>query len=361
MPFQRPTLKEIDERIRNDIASAVRIPGTQRAAALLRRSVVAVKSRVYAGACHLLYGFLDWLSRQRFVHLMEDEFLDAEGSSLGMNRKGAACARGKIRVAGADGEVILKGRECVHDDGMSYRTTAAAIVADGFATVSITAETAGVAGNLPAGTVLRVLGGDDSEDVEGVVTEDGLYDGCEIESDDLYRERILERKRQPPHGGAWFDYVMWAKEVKGVTRAWCLPMWMGEGTVGVMFLRDNDDDPFPNEEQCRAVWEHIEPLRPVTASEIHVISPERMEIDVSVKLSPDTDDIRAAVMDELADFLYRDGEPDGHLHVSRLSESISIATGEHHHGLIYPVNDIHVPKNAVPVLGRVVFIDNLEG
>ena len=42
------------------------------------------------------------------------------------------------------------------------------------------------------------------------------------------------------------DYVAWATEVPGVTRAWCSPNGMGAGTVVVRFVRDDDDDPIPD-------------------------------------------------------------------------------------------------------------------
>lgn len=359
MPFQRPTLQQLDERIRKDITGAVRMVGTSRAASLMRRSVVSIKSRVYAGACHLLYGFLAWLADQRFVHKMEDEFLDAEGTMYGMERKGEDIARGKIQVTGNEGAKVLLERIYQHDSGVQYKVTATNPVIDGFAIVTLEATTPGEAGNLLPGEIVRPVQPIADIHDEAVVLDPGLRGGVAVESDDYYRGRILERKRQPPHGGAWFDYVAWAKEVPGVTRAWCLPMWMGAGTTGVMFMRDNDPDPFPTEEQCKEVFDHIETKRQTTA-EVFVFAPVRQDVDITTKLSPDTDETRQAVADELNDFIYRDGEPGVMLRVSRISEAISTAVGEHHHDLIEPMNDIHVAKNALPYMGKIIYVDNPE-
>lgn len=71
------------------------------------------------------------------------------------------------------------------------------------------------------------------------------------------------------------DYVRWAREVPGVTRAWVLPMHMGIGTVGVCFVCDAQEDPFPSEEMVQRVQEHIEPLRPATVKELAVFAPSR--------------------------------------------------------------------------------------
>jgi len=45
--------------------------------------------------------------------------------------------------------------------------------------------------------------------------------------------RYIDLYRQPPQGGDLFDYIEWALEVPGVTRAWCNPLGMGTGTVVV--------------------------------------------------------------------------------------------------------------------------------
>lgn len=357
MPFDRPSLTTIDDRIRNDIAGRMRIGNKAKTASLFRRSVVGVLSRAYAGACHLLYGFLAWLAKQRFVHSMEGEFLDAEGLTYDMARKPADYAEGQAAIAGNDGAILPVGTIVRRDDGAEYQVTATTPVTDGTATVTIRALAAGTDGNAAAGMALRLVTPAAGLQTVLTVDEDGLRGGVDIEDDASYRERILDRKREPPHGGNAHDYVQWALQVPGVTRAWCLPLWMGLGTVGVMFARDGDADSIPTEEQCREVAAHIEPLRPVTA-EVYVFPPVSKPIDVTVRISPDTADNRENVKLELADFVIREGGPGVTLRVSRISEAISAAVGEHHHYLVSPGNDIPVAENELPVLGQVVFVDN---
>jgi uncharacterized phage protein gp47/JayE len=82
--------------------------------------------------------------------------------------------------------------------------------------------------------------------VQSVVVVDAnkLVNGSDIESIPDLRARLLERIQNPPSGGAAEDYVAWALEVPGVTRAWVYPKEMGAGTVTVRFVRDNDPRSF---------------------------------------------------------------------------------------------------------------------
>jgi len=77
MPFARPTLQEIVDRIVSDIQS--RITG---ATTLLRRSILRVLARVYAGAVHLVYGFLEFMKDQIFVQSADAEYLEKQTEAL---------------------------------------------------------------------------------------------------------------------------------------------------------------------------------------------------------------------------------------------------------------------------------------
>lgn len=365
MPFKRPTFSEIDKRIFLDIASRLSGP-VSRAKQLLRstvlrqaKTVVGVLSRAYAGACHLLYGFLDYLAKQRFVHSMDDEFLDAEGQALGLPRKVYEYSQGIVEIHGEDGGAAPIGTIYRHENGLQYAVVTTEPVEDGIAELTVETEARGKMAESPAGTMLHLAEKISGIEETAVVVGDGLTAGVYIEPDDEYRQRILDRKREPPHGGAKHDYEQWAKQVPGVTRAWCLPMWMGPGTVGVMFVRDHDADLIPTEAQCAAVQAYIDYRRPVTA-EVFIFPPVRYPVDATVKLDPNDALTRTAVQAEYDDFILREGKPEGIIHVSRLSEAISAAAGEHHHYLIEPVNDIVIPKNAVPVPGRLTFIGDIE-
>lgn len=363
MPYYRPTLTEIDQRILADFSSRIRKSGNAaQSAPLFRRSILGVLAHASAGAHHMQYANIEWLASQRFVHLMEDEFLDAEGLQFGIPRKGADYARGKALATGQNGATIAAGTLYQHTtNGQQYTVQSGVTITDGVATIQVKAVKMGAASNLLAGEIIGPVNSLEGVMPDAVVQVDGIHSGTDVESDDYYRERIWTRKKQPPQGGAKHDYVAWALEVPGVTRAWCIPHWVGIGTVGVMFTRDNDPDILPNDEQCQTVWAHIEPKRPITANEIFVFPPTPHEVDVSAKLYPNDEATQNAVTAELAEFLYREGKTNDDtetvLYFSRLSEAISTAASEHHHKLIYPMNDTVIAKHEIPVLGRLNFED----
>lgn len=69
MSFERPTLKEIIERLDGDTQSRLSVPQ-------MRRSNARVFDRVLAGAAHSLYGYIEYLNRQQFFDTAESDYLD---------------------------------------------------------------------------------------------------------------------------------------------------------------------------------------------------------------------------------------------------------------------------------------------
>ena len=253
MAWDRPTLTSLHERIARDFSGRL-LDG----ATLLRRSVLAVLAKVWAGACHTLHSVLAWLYLQVFVDTAEGEYMERWAGVWSLSRLPAAAAAGDVVFTGQDGAVIPAGTLLQHQaSGLQYALEDRAVIADGSALVRVIAVETGAAGNLDAGEQLQLLSPIAGVESVAVVQTGGLTGGADAESDDALRARVLERLRQPPRGGSMADYVRWAREVPGVTRAWCYPMHMGIGTVGVCFVCDAQEDPFPSEEMVQRVHEHI--------------------------------------------------------------------------------------------------------
>lgn len=182
---------------------------------------------------------------------------------------------------------------------------------------------------------------------------DTLTGGFDTEELETWRARVIERYYWTPQGGADGDYVVWAKEVSGITRAWTYRHWMGTGTVGVMIASSDLINPIPEESTETAARQHIEPLAPVAGSDLYVFRPVAHKVDFHIRVTPDTPEIRAAITAELRSFLLRDGYPQGELKVSRISEAISGANGEYSHQLLAPADNISIAKNELAVLGTI--------
>ena len=361
MPFTRNSLSEIVDRIVSDFQT--RITG---ATSLLRRSTLSVIARVNAGIFHLLYEYLDYQARQLFVATADEAGLEAIASEYGITRKAAIAATGSGSVTGTNGVIIPAGTELQSTDEQVYTTDDEETIATGTATLDFTASVAGEDGNDDAGITLTFVSPIAGVSTSVTVDADGIGDGADEETDEDLRERVLTRKRQPPHGGAYFDYEVWAKEVSGVTRAWATPLYQGIGTVGVAFVRDDDDDIIPSASEIATVRayivEHEDPATgktvgcPVTAEPgLYMITLSKLEVNFNIDISPNTSAVQAAITANLEDLILRDGGPEETLYISRISEAISLASDEARHRLDAPVADVTANATQVHVLGAVTF------
>jgi uncharacterized phage protein gp47/JayE len=125
--------------------------------------------------------------------------------------------------------------------------------------------------------------------INGVAVIDGFADGVNADDEDTIRANVLDALRQPPMGGDANDYVQWAKQFPGVTRAWCSPQEMGIGTVTVRFMMDSlrlSPNPlangFPLPSDVTAVQAWIDARRPVTAMDCFVVAPLPDPIDFTL-------------------------------------------------------------------------------
>jgi len=146
---------------------------------------------------------------------------------------------------------------------------------------------------------------------------------------------------------------VWAKEVAGITRAWTYRHWSGRGTVGIMVANSDLINPIPDAATVAAVKAYIEPLAPVAGADIYVFAPTQHTVNFQIRLNPDTATVRYAVETELRSMMLRDGGPENVLKPSRISEAISIATGEYSHTLVSPAADITIGKGEVGVVGTI--------
>lgn len=363
MPFTRNSLQEIIDRIVTDFQT--RITG---ATSLLRRSTLGVIARINAGAFHLVYEYLDYQARQLFLTTADEAGLEAISSEYGIARNAAGKAVGSGEVTGTNGKVIPAGTELQSTDGEVYTTDAEKTIATGTATLDFTASVGGEAGNDDAGITLSFVSPITGVSTSLTVDSDGISGGADEETDDDLRERVLIRKRQPPHGGAGFDYEAWALEVSGVTRAWLTPLYQGIGTVGLAFVRDDDDSIIPNATQRDAVksyiTSHIDPGTgktvgaPVTALPgLFIIELSQLAVDFNIDIEPNTVVVQTAIENNLTDLIESEGGPGETLYLSRISEVISLATAETRHKLNSPAADVTASTNQVHVLGTITFGD----
>ncbi|WP_374342558.1 baseplate J/gp47 family protein [Azonexus sp.] len=352
MPFERPDLPTLIERATADIES--RLPGAD---ARVRRSNLGVLARVHSGAVHGLYGFLEWIAQQILPDTAEAEILERHANIwLPNGRLSASYASGSVSVPATAGTVFPVGTVFTRADGARYSSAAEAIAAGGAALVTVTAEEPGQAGNCAAGVALLLDSPIAGANASGTVAFGGISGGADIESDSALRTRLLARIKQPPHGGAAHDYVAWALEVPGVTRAWVYPEEQGPGTVTVRFVRDLDADMIPSADEVAAVQAYIDALRPVTARPL-VVAPIATPLDFEIQgIVPATAAVRAAVEAELRDLLSREAVPGGTILLSHIRAAISAAAGETDYVLVAPAANVTHVTGEMAVMGTVTWL-----
>jgi uncharacterized phage protein gp47/JayE len=350
MALQRPTLTEVIDRVLADLSS--RMVGVD--GAVLRRSVLGALGRTLAGASHELHGRLDFISRQVIIDTAEAEYLERWASVWGIRRKAAEYAIGTVTFTGTNAAFIPAGTVLQRQDGVRFETTAVGTIAAGSATVAVEAQEAGASGNTSAGVAMTLLQPIAGVQSAATVAGDGLQNGSDTEDDDGLRARLLSRIQAPPQGGSSSDYVAWALEVAGVTRAWVYAQEMGAGTVTVRFVRDDDPSIIPGAAEVEAVQAYIDERRPVTA-EVFVVAPIGTALDMTIAISPDATEVRESIEAELRDLLTREAEPGGTILVSHLREAISIASGEYDHDLITPAANVVYSTGQIPVLGTITW------
>ena len=214
---------------------------------------------------------------------------------------------------------------------------------------------AGAAGDLDAGTELRFVCPVPGVSDTLTVSKAGITGGTDIEPIERLREREITAWRRVPAGGHADDYVDWAMEVPGVTRAWARRRWLGPGTVGLFFVRDDDLDPVTDAAAVATVQAHVETRRPLGA-EVYVMAPVPLVMHYVVHLVPDTGAIRVGVADALRDFTLRVTWPVGTLVPTKAEAAISGVTGNEDYVLFEPAANVETEGNELVMFGGVEFV-----
>ena len=350
MPFNRPSLRQLIDSGAGEIES--RLPGVL---ARVRRSLVGVINRVVAGGLVALYKYAEFLVRQMWPDLAEDDYLDWHGARWKIPRRAAAAATGTVLFTGIDGSAIPQGSVLRRADGQEYATTAAGVIAGEQALVAVEAITPGQASSASVNTALRL-----SSPIDGVTGLAKAYTeldgGADAEEDEPYRSRILRRIRQPPHGGRRLDYEAWALSIAGVTRVWVYPGEQGAGSVVVRFMRDDDaGNGIPSAGEVADVQTYLNIVRPVTAA-VFAVAPVAAPLAFTIHVEPDTPAIRQAVTAELTDLIRREAEPGGTLLLSHVREAVSIAVGEADNIITAPAANVVAAAGDITTMGVITWV-----
>ena len=354
MPYPSPTLSQLVNQGEQQFLS--RFPDVK------RHSVVSVLNRINAALSASEHQHLDWLARQIIPTTADEDYLLEYCAYKGIYRKLANAAQGVIRIEVVSATEITEGT--LWRDGRSDLTFAAVQttqVQAGFAEIAVQCTENGSQGNLNAQTQLALTNA-----ILGVKPNANVLKmsgGTEMESLSALLSRLIQRVQHPPAGGAPHDYVRWALEVNGVTRAWCFPRYYGGGTTGVAIVLDNQADILPTTQDCERVKAYISGHKNTVTglwegmpagNELFVFAPKVKRLDLTIRLVPATESLKSAVKSTLVS-LFQTLAPGGLLYLSHLRATVSNVIGETDNSILSLQSDIQLERDQILVLGNITW------
>ena len=302
MAYNPPSLSESIAQIEGDIASELGLESHLPLVCSERAIAFAL-----GASKRDLHDHLSWLSKQIVPNSeSDDETIVKKAAYEGVSRKLAQKAKGQVSLSVVGEAVLEPDTALTSKSGMRYFVTDSGTHENGTMIATLNAEKAGAAGNLkPNDTMTFVSPPPGFSSLATVVRMEG---GVDIESISELLKRLYFRKQNPPMGGALHDYIAWATEVPGVTRAWSYDAWHGGSTVGLTFVCDNEKKIIPSDtkiaEVLAYIYKHKDPSsgefvgRPAGIETI-LFKLRLKEVQFSISLTPDTEETRKAIFTQL--------------------------------------------------------------
>lgn len=377
MPWPVPPAREIFERMAAILEQDLQSlrpdvdPAAISRAVRSNHGMLSLINRPVALEARELHDHIAWAARQFFIDTAEDEFIEQHAADWQISRRPAAKAVGAALITGDAGANLPAQLELAAPDGQRFITRSAVVISDeGMAETAIEAVVPGISGNLTADTQLVTI--DTWPQISSItIAAPGMTGGAEAESLEDLRAAVLRRIRQPPHGGAAFDYEIWLRAKFPVHAVAVLPDWVGRGSVGVaVAMQDGNAGRSPTEAEAAAMLDYLgrpgssSGVCPVTAY-VAVVPAQPRIIDIAVQIKPDTAAVRQAIRDAFAAFIATIGDDNdvfnpspigAKLELSRLSEALSAAEGEYAHKIIAPAEDIALGRTEYAAAGEVEFV-----
>jgi uncharacterized phage protein gp47/JayE len=347
------------------------VPALEGIDARTANSVAAANTRIIGLTAYDLYLYQGYIAQQVMPDTATD-WLYRHASIWGVPQLQPTAATGNGVATGAAGTSIPQGTMATGPTGNLYITKATVAIPAGGTTVSVPLSSVlgGTAGNLPAGTTLRLVSPIEGLTAQTIVLDsNGAANGTNLESTSSWQSRILIRIRTGGQGGAATDYVQWA-QAAGAGYVNVVPGWVGAGSVGVIIAAPGGAA--ASTQLVAAVQSYIGTygqaagVRPVTARVI-VLAATLVPVNVNVQLIPDTSANRAAVTQALGLFFAQFANTAQLLqqqrlgtapivYYSRLNSAIMSVTGEFACELSAPAADITDLTTAqLPVLGTITW------
>ncbi|HAX5206071.1 TPA: baseplate J/gp47 family protein [Escherichia coli] len=360
MPYQPVPLAQLITQTQQDISQ--HLPGSQSGQ---ENSVLNALAYAQAGLSAQEHEHLAWISRQIIPSESDEDELLKHCSFWGVVRKPASAAEGRVQLTLTTEASVISGVQLQRSDGVVYRVTASQTAQAGTLDVTVEATEAGIDGNAPAGTQLSFITPQAGIQQTAVVTENGLTGGADVESVQELLSRLIFRVQNPPSGGTKYDFERWAREVSGVTRAWCKPEWPQAGSVGLTFVMDNNPDIFPGEGDIARMTEYIsshddpatgQPVGQPLGPTVTVFKLTDHPVDFQIRISPKTPENQTLVREALTDLFYNEASPGSMILVSAFWRAVAGVQALDDFELRSPLTSVMAEDTELLTVGEITWL-----
>lgn len=304
-------------------------------ASVLRKGVLKVLAYVFGGALYLISLIAKRIWKNRFISTCDDAALDGFGEEYGIPHKPEQKAEGYVEVtlaSGVSSVEIPEGTYLVDVSGLEFVTNSTTTVTVASNLVAVTANKAGDVYNLFDGEPLSfrdssIAGVEKmtASSIDGGVSVNVLVDGEPQlwgETALEYRERLLNRVRNQPHGGNKNDYWQWAMSFVPVTDCFVFPSTPNTNSVSIAVANYNDVNFAISQDKINAISSYIndDGRRPITA-DIRVFGVTPVEVKIEASAIPYSMAVRNSVIYALKSF-FRKFAPGSSISIDDLSVEI---------------------------------------
>ena len=249
MALENKTVTEINELIIDQLEAAFNqvIP-------ILPKNFCRVLAKIFAGVFIILYKTSQWIFLQIFVStasFKEVEILGKKiipliewGKLLGVGTptpSGQTQLRVLIKV-NILSETLPSGTQFISTtNGLIYITQQSYFLDTVSFIINVICTEGGVNGNLETGSTISTLNTLGYIDNDNTVFFTDVY-GIDSETEDQYRQRVIERFQLQPQGGALADYRIWSQDAPGVLQTY---IYTGDPPSNVLIYVAGDPDIYP--------------------------------------------------------------------------------------------------------------------
>jgi uncharacterized phage protein gp47/JayE len=266
-----------------------------------------------------------------YTQTATNQYLDYRGQERGLTRIAASNAVVTGRFLDRDGKpaIVEVGDRFASIGPLPFFYAVSKVNDDG--TGQLTSETTGDAPNHYIGQILPITPNDDVADAQIIEIS---VPARNVETDDVFRKRILANYNVNAYGGNVADYQDMMAQLHTVGAVQIYPTWAGGGTVKLVIL-DNDFSP-PSEQLIHDVQAAIDPqdmpgdgygLAPIGHT-VTVIGPTERKIDVVVTVQTDgsvqVNEVRTQINDAIEGYFDSVRRTWGSMDISHRSYTLRI-------------------------------------